>query len=316
MKRLAICFVALAVAGAAFAQTGPKAPPVPPTPPASQIDCAGAFAQGGIVVCRTLPGARVYVDGVYRGDADGQGWFVAGFDRDGAAQAQIETRAGGSVATRTYPIAKRTFSVQRVDGLPSQTVNPSDPAVLAKIKRDQADKARGFSSRARASGWLDAFAWPVQGRMSGPWGNQRVLNGEPRPPHFGIDIAAPAGTAIRAPAGGVIALAKPDMHFEGGFVLLDHGQGLLSMYLHMSRLDVKDGDRIAQGQVLGAVGRTGRATGPHLCWRMKWRERNIDPSLAVQALSNARAHFGVGAPIATGAAPTGFTAWAPSANRP
>lgn len=314
---ITIAVLALAMAEAAHARLSPGPIPQSPPPAQQQLDCAGAFAQGGIVVCRGQPAARVYVDGVYRGDADGQGWFVAGFDRDGAAQTQIETRAGSAIATRTFPVAKRTFSVQRVDGLPSQTVNPTDPAVLAKIKRDQKDKARGFASRARASGWLDAFAWPVQGRMSGPWGNQRVLNGEPRPPHFGIDIAAPAGTAIRAPAGGVIALAKPDMHFEGGFVLLDHGQGLLSMYLHMSRLDVKDGDRIAQGQVLGAVGRTGRATGPHLCWRMKWRERNIDPSLAVQALATARAHFGVGAPIAAGAAPTGFTPWTPvSANRP
>ena len=149
--------------------------------------------------------------------------------------------------------------------------------------------------------------------MSGPWGNQRVLNGVPKTPHYGIDIAAPTGTPIRAPAAGVIALANPDMHFEGGLIMLDHGQGLMTYYLHMSRLDVTAGQTVAQGQSLGAVGRSGRTTGPHLCWRMRWRDRNLDPSLAVQGLAVARAHFGGGPQIDAGAAPTGFTAWAPPA---
>jgi murein DD-endopeptidase MepM/ murein hydrolase activator NlpD len=117
------------------------------------------------------------------------------------------------------------------------------------------------------------------------------LNGVPASPHFGYDIAVPAGTPIRAPAAGVVTLAQPDMHYEGGLVFIDHGQGLITMYLHMSRLDVAVGDTLEQGQVIGAVGSSGRATGPHLCWRMKWRDRQLDPSVAIEGLAAARAQL-------------------------
>jgi murein DD-endopeptidase MepM/ murein hydrolase activator NlpD len=308
MKTFFLALALSCVAACAHAQA-----PVPARAGAAPggLDCAGAFAQGGIVVCKAAPGSRVFVDGTDRGLVHAQGYFVTGFDRDAPARATIAVQKnGGERFERAYDIARRQFSIQRVDGLPPQTVNPTDPAVLKKIERDRGLKNRGFASRADATGYLDAFVWPVTGaRMSGPWGNQRVLNGEPRPPHYGIDIAAPAGTSIRAPAGGVVSLAHPDLHFEGGLVLLDHGQGLISMYLHMSRLDVKDGQRVSQGQSLGAVGRTGRATGAHLCWRMKWRDRNLDPSLAIKGLADARAYFALGAAPAVGAAPTGFVQW-------
>jgi murein DD-endopeptidase MepM/ murein hydrolase activator NlpD len=166
--------------------------------------------------------------------------------------------------------------------------------VLKKIERDTALKAQSAKSRAELSGWLDGFRYPVATyRVSGQWGNQRVLNGKPRPPHFGVDLAAPTGTVIAAPAAGVVTLAQPDMHFEGGLVILDHGQGFFSFYLHLSRIDVALGQPVAQGEALGAVGATGRATGPHLCWRMRWRDRQIDPTIAVEALSRARTELGV-----------------------
>ncbi len=282
-------------------------PVVAPVP----LDCAGAFAQGGVVVCRTEPGAALQVDGADRGVADAGGWIVLGFDRDAGASADILVRGAQSQTARTVAVAPRTFSIQRVDGLPPETVTPTDPAVLARIERETAIKNRARESRATLHGFTDAFLWPTQGRMSGAWGNQRVLNGVPKSPHYGFDIAAPIGTPIRAPAGGVIALANPDMHFEGGLVMIDHGQGLISYYLHMSRLDVAEGQTVTQGQVIGAVGRSGRTTGPHLCWRMRWRDRNLDPSLAVQALLAARAHFTPGLAPDPGAAPSGFTPWTP-----
>jgi murein DD-endopeptidase MepM/ murein hydrolase activator NlpD len=294
----------------------PPEPPRPPTPPPApatvSLDCAGAYAQGGVVVCRTAPGAALFVDGEERGKADADGWAVLGFDRDAGATAEIVVRDAQSQFSKTVPIAPRTFSVQRVDGLPPETVTPTDPEVLTRIARETEIKNKARESRAAARGFNDAFLWPTQGRMSGAWGNQRVLNGVPRTPHYGIDIAAPTGTPIRAPAAGVVALANPDMHFEGGLVMIDHGQGLISYYLHMSRLDVADGQTVTQGQVVGAVGRSGRTTGPHLCWRMRWRDRNLDPSLAVQALQVARAHFTPGATIDAGAPPAGFTPWAPT----
>lgn len=252
------------------------------------LDCAGAFVQGGTVLCRTWPHAEIAIDGAPFGRADGDGWAVLGFTRENSSESVIQARARGSEVSRAYQVAPRTFDVQRIDGLPQQTVTPSDPAVLARIQREAAMKQEGFASQAAMTGFLDGFIWPVEGRISGRWGNQRVLNGTPTTPHFGVDIAADAGTPIRAPAAGVVSLANADMHFEGGLVFIDHGQGLITMYLHMSRLDVVAGQRVAQGQIIGAVGASGRATGPHLCWRMRLNGRQLDPTVAIEGLQAAR----------------------------
>jgi murein DD-endopeptidase MepM/ murein hydrolase activator NlpD len=262
----------------------------PPPPSSMALTCAGAFTQGGIALCRTVPNAAIFVDGAERGAADAEGWAVIGFDREHSARAQIEARAGGESAVQNYDIAPRTFDIQRVDGLPQQTVTPSDPEVLARIQRESALKQAAFQSTANIEGFLDGFIRPVEGgRVSGTWGNQRILNGVPASPHFGYDIAVPEGTPIRAPAAGIVTLAQPDMHYEGGLVFLDHGQGLITMYLHMSRLDVREGDTVEQGQIIGAVGSSGRATGPHLCWRMKLRNvTQLDPSIAIDGLAQAR----------------------------
>lgn len=267
--------------------------PVAPPPPALMaLSCAGAFTQGGVALCRTQPGAAIYVDGVASGEADTQGWAVIGFNREHGEAAQVQARLNGESSTQSLTIAPRQFDIQRVDGLPQNTVTPSDPALLERIRREAALKATGFASIAPIEGFLDGFILPVEGgRVSGTWGNQRVLNGVPASPHFGYDIAAPEGTPVHAPAAGVVTLAEPDMHYEGGLVFIDHGQGLITMYLHMSRLDVHVGDTVTQNQIIGAVGSRGRATGPHLCWRMKWRERQLDPSVAINGLAQARAQL-------------------------
>lgn len=282
--------VALSLLWPAAAPAAAEASAPAPMPP--PLVCAGSFVQGGIALCRTTPGAVVTVDSRAHTQADEAGFALVGFDRDSPAQAVIEAVApDGGAARVAYDVTQRQFSIQRVDGLPPQTVTPTEPAVLDKIQRDNAVKAKARESRAAMRGWLDGFRWPVTGSISGAWGNQRILNGEPRPPHFGVDIAAPTGTPILAPAAGVVVLAEPDLHFEGGMVVIDHGQGLLSYYLHMSRIDVGVGRQVAQGEPLGAVGATGRATGPHLCWRMRWRDRNVDPSIAPEALAAAKATF-------------------------
>ncbi|MBL8547043.1 MAG: M23 family metallopeptidase [Hyphomonadaceae bacterium] len=265
----------------------------PPPPQTLSLNCAGAFTQGGIALCRTLPNAAVSVDGAATGNADADGWIVVGFTREHGATTQIQARAGGESVSQSFDVAPRAFDIQRVDGLPQQTVTPTDPAVLARIQRETALKQAGFQSAANIEGFLDGFIRPVEGgRVSGTWGNQRVLNGTPSTPHFGYDIAVPEGTPIRAPAAGVVTLAEPDMHYEGGLVFIDHGQGLITMYLHMSRVDVHVGDTLEQGQVIGAVGASGRATGPHLCWRMKLRNtQQLDPSVAIEGLAAARAEL-------------------------
>src|SRR5690606_35461156 len=150
-------------------------------------------------------------------------------------------------------------------------------------KREQ---ARVVAARARDDAreeFLETFIWPVQGRISGRFGNQRIYNGTPKSPHSGMDIAVPQGTPVRAPAGGLITFADPDLYLTGGTLLIDHGHGVSSNFLHLSRIDVKVGDHVAQGDIVGAVGKTGRATGPHLHWGLNWLKVRLDPLLLVES---------------------------------
>ena len=245
----------------------------------TDLALTGRFVQGGHALGRTWPRALVFVDGEALTAASAGGVFFVGFDRDAPSSVEIEVRADGRSARRTLGIAPGDFPMTRVDGLPPATVEPSDPALLARIAREVEIKTEGFASRLDADHFRDGFIWPLDAfRVTSRGGAQRVLNGTPARPHYGIDLAAPAGTVIRAPAAGRVTLAEPDLHFEGGLVLIDHGQGLITAYLHQSRLDVRAGQDLRRGDSIGRVGMSGRATGPHLCWRMKWRNRNMDPS--------------------------------------
>lgn len=243
----------------------------------------GRFVQGGSVIGRTWPRALIFIDGEALTTASADGWFVIGFDYESAGSVQIEARSGDRSVSRTVSIARGDFPTSTINGLPAATVDvPDDPALQALIAEQVALKTEAFASRIDADNFRDGFVWPLEAfRVTSRWGARRILNGTPARPHYGIDLAAPQGTVVRAPAAGRVALAQPGMHFEGGLVLLDHGQGLITAYLHQSRLDVTAGQTVARGDSLGRVGMTGRATGPHLCWRMKWRDRNIDPSLLV-----------------------------------
>ena len=259
------------------------------TPPAAwarqpaELVLTGRFVQGGHAIGRTWPRALIFVDGESLTTASADGGFIVGFDRDAPGSVQIEARLEGRSAMRTLTIAPGRFSETRINGLPPSTVEPSDPALLARIQQEVALKAEGFASRIDADHFSGGFVWPLESfRVTSRWGSQRILNGTPARPHYGIDLAAPQGTPIRAPADGRVTLAQPALHFEGGLVLIDHGQGLITAYLHQSRLEVRDGQDVMRGDRIGRVGMTGRATGPHLCWRMKWRDRNLDPSLMVE----------------------------------
>ena len=250
----------------------------------SPLNTSGRLVQGGQVIGQTWPGAVIFVDGEALTSASADGWFIVGFDRDAPASVRIEAREGTRAAEAVLTIARGEFATSRIDGLPQSTVTPDDPELLARIQREAALKAAAYASRAEGAHFRDGFDWPLDDiRVSSAWGGQRVLNGTPARPHYGVDLAAPEGTAIRAPAAGLVTLAQPAMHFEGGLVLIDHGQGLISAYLHQSRLDVSEGQTLRRGDLIGAVGATGRATGPHLCWRLRWRDRNLDPSLLVGA---------------------------------
>jgi murein DD-endopeptidase MepM/ murein hydrolase activator NlpD len=244
------------------------------------VPLRGQLVQGGYAIGRAEPRAKILVNGEAVGEAAASGAFVIGFDRDEHPAYDLGLHGPKDSTERKLTIAPTAYDVQRVDGLPQDQVTPTDPALLERIKREAALKHEGFMSLADGDWFKDGFQWPLEHfRVSGRFGNQRILNGEPKPPHYGIDLAAPTGTPIHAPAPGVIALAVPDMHFDGGITLIDHGQGLISVYLHQSQQFVRKGDFVKTGQVIGHVGMTGRATGPHLCWRLKWRTRNLDPSL-------------------------------------
>ncbi|HEU0237368.1 MAG TPA: M23 family metallopeptidase, partial [Candidatus Limnocylindrales bacterium] len=178
----------------------------------------------------------------------------------------------------TLSIQQRAYDIQRVDGLPQEKVTPPEE-VLARIAAEQAmvEEVRKVD---RPEPWFETgFVWPVVGPISGIYGSQRILNGEPRWPHYGVDVVAPEGTPVVAPADGLVVLVNPDMYYSGGTVVLDHGFGLTSAYLHLKEISVEEGQTLRQGDRLGSVGATGRVTGAHLDWRFNWFDERLDPVL-------------------------------------
>jgi len=250
---------------------------------AQALEIEGEAIQGGLMFGRCSPPCSATLDGnAVLVSPDGR--FVIGFDRDESGDRALQVReADGSEHSTTLSVAARDYQIERVDGLPPQTVTP-DPAALERIRREAEMVASARARRDQRTDYADGFAWPANGRISGVYGSQRILNGEPRRPHYGLDIAAPTGTPVHAPADGIITLAYDDMYFSGGTIVLDHGQGLSSSFLHLSRVLVEAGSMVRQGDVIAEIGSTGRASGPHLDWRMNWLDRRVDPQLLVGEL--------------------------------
>lgn len=262
-----LLFALLAYAGAMHGATPRTELPASTTP-------------GALVIGRTEPGATVNFGGRrLRVAADGS--FLFGLGRDVADRAEIDVRyRDGSRQRLSIPIAPREFAIERVNGLPEASVNP-DPKLAERIAREQAQVAKARERDDARQDYRFGFTWPNTGRISGVYGSQRILNGTPKNPHYGVDIAVGTGTPIHAPAGGIVSFVAKDLYLTGGTVVIDHGHGLSSVFVHMSRIDVKPEQRVEQGAVIGAVGATGRATGPHLHWGMNWFETRLDPQLVV-----------------------------------
>lgn len=241
----------------------------------------GQRVQGGLIVGRTVPGSQVQQDGQrIRVSADGV--FLLGFTRDAPPTSELRIELpDGRVRHETLSIAARDYRIQRIDGLPQRKVTPRSAEDLARIRKDSAAVGNARRRDDDRQDFLAGFEWPVLGPITGVYGSQRILNGEARRPHFGIDIAAPVGTPVKAPAAGLVTLAAPDMFFSGGTLILDHGHKLSSAFLHLDRMLVNVGDYVEQGDVIAEVGATGRVTGAHLDWRMNLRDRRIDPGLLV-----------------------------------
>lgn len=244
------------------------------------LELQGELTQGALVVGRTDPDARVHFAGAPV-RVSSEGVFLIGFGRDAPRTRELVVElSDGERIERTLEIARRDYDIQRIEGVPPEMVTPP-PEALERIRRDirLVNEARRRDD-ARTD-FLADFVWPVEGRITGLYGSQRVYNGEPRRPHYGIDIAAPAGTVVRAPAPGIVTVAEPDMYFSGGTVIIDHGHGLSSALLHMRRLYVEVGEHVERGDALGEVGAGGRATGPHLDWRINLFARRLDPRFVV-----------------------------------
>ena len=239
-------------------------------------------SQGALVIGHAEPRSRIEVAGRPVRVA-GDGTFVFGIGRDDTGPVQIKiTWFDGAEESVNLKVTPRDWPIERIDGVPPATVNPP-PEIAARIAREQALVVAARARDDAREDFAQRFTWPLQGRISGRFGNQRIYNDTPKSPHSGMDIAAAAGTPVKAPAAGVVTFANLDLYLTGGTLLIDHGHGVSSNFLHLSRIDVQVGDRVEQGQVIGAVGATGRATGPHLHWGMNWFDVRIDPLLLLEA---------------------------------
>lgn len=243
------------------------------------LELPASVEPGQLVIAHAPRGTRLEFDGRILRVGD-DGLFVFGIGRDATGEATLRvTGADGVRRDMRIPVAPREYTIERVNGLPQKTVTP-DPETAARIQREQAAVAATRRRDDPREDFLAGFERPVTGaRISGVYGSQRIDNGVPKAPHMGLDMAVPAGTPIHAPAAGIVTFAATDLVLTGGTVLIDHGFGLTSSFLHMSRVDVKVGDRISQGQVIGAAGMTGRATGPHVHWGFNWFGVRLDPAL-------------------------------------
>ncbi len=258
----------------------------------TMIEMPTNVTQGSLVIAHIPVGSTVEIldeaiantgnnPSVTRLKVADNGLMVFGIGRDEVLPKLLHIRLrSGEVLHRKISITARQFNIENINGVPQDTVTPP-PEIAARIEQEQAEVV---AARLRNDDRRDfdiKFIWPVEGRVSGVYGSQRIYNGTPKSWHSGMDVAAVKGTPIKAPAGGIITFANPDLYLTGGTVLIDHGMGISSNFLHLSRLDVKVGDRVEQGQIIGLVGATGRATGPHMHWGMNWLKVRIDPQLLV-----------------------------------
>jgi len=248
--------------------------------PLPAMSFKGALMQGGLMIGKIEPGARVFLEGRELRPAP-DGTVVFGLDRDAPETVHFRVvRADGLSLTTTYKVAARQYDIQRVTGISERVMNPNAEdekriaaeAELTKAARERDDDRVDF---------LQKFIWPAKGPITGIYGSQRYYNGVAKRPHYGVDVGVPTGTEVVAPAGGVVTLAHPDMFYSGGTLIIDHGHGVSSTLMHLSEVLVKEGERVEQGQRVARSGASGRASGPHLDWRMNWFDQRIDPQQLV-----------------------------------
>ena len=241
-----------------------------------------AWQQGSLIKGRVLPGSQIHFldQSVY---VSGQGEFVLGLGRDAPATVEVlVTDPAGNKYSHSFAVLQRQYDIQRVEGVEEKYVTPSEKD-SQRIDEDNALISSARRLRDPRADYAAGFVWPLIGPISGVYGSQRFYNGVGRQPHYGVDVAAPVGALVQAPAAGVVTFVR-DMYYSGWTLVLDHGQGLSSSFLHLSNVLVKVGDWVKQGDPIAEVGATGRVTGAHLDWRMNWLNQRIDPQLLVPAM--------------------------------
>ena len=239
------------------------------------IEFKGKFLQGHYIVGITSPSAKIVID-KKEVKVSEDGYFVFGIDRDRKFDITITKTDNGKIQKYIKKVLKRNYNIQRIDGLEESKVTPPE-SVYKRIKEENNKISIARAINSNLPFFKGQFIMPVEGIISGVYGSQRILNGKPRWPHYGIDIAAKQGTKIKSSATGVVTMAEPDLYYTGGTIIMDHGHGISSIYSHLASLNVRVGDEVLQGEIIGTVGSTGRSTGPHLDFRINWFQTRLDP---------------------------------------
>ena len=239
-------------------------------------DFQGTFKQGSFILGKTTPSSNVFIDKT-KVRVSEEGYFTFGIGRDRTNNIIIKILHNGNTEVIEKKILKKKYNIQKIDGLPSKHVTPP-PEVYDRIKNDNKLIGEARSIDTPLAFFKEEFIYPLENYViTGVYGSQRILNGKPRWPHYGIDIAAKKGTEIKSSGTGIVTMAETDLYYTGGTVIMDHGHGISTIYSHLASLEVKVGDEIIQGDIIGTVGSTGRSTGPHLDFRVNWFQTRLDP---------------------------------------
>ena len=239
------------------------------------IEFTGKFLQGHFIIGQTDPAAKIIID-KKQVKVSEDGFFVLGLDRDRKFDLTITKIINGKKDKIIKKVLKRKYNIQRIDGLEESKVTPPE-SVYKRIKEENNKIGEARAINSDLPFFKNQFIMPVEGIISGVYGSQRILNGKPKWPHYGIDIAAKQGTMIKSSGSGIVTMAEDDLYYTGGTIIMDHGHGISTIYSHLENVMVSVGDKINQGDIIGTVGSTGRSTGPHLDFRVNWFQTRLDP---------------------------------------